>query len=142
MTFVKFNNRPLSKTIDSVFDDLLTNFPAAWQGHSGSPAANIHETKEGYHVELSTPGLNKEDIKVNIENGLLTISFDKKEEEKSEDYKTIRREFSYRSFKRSFNVDDNVDADNVQAKYENGILKLFLPKREPAKASTKQVNIQ
>ena len=142
MTLVKFNNRPLSKTIDSVFDELFTNFPAGWNGGAASPAANIHETKEGYHLELSAPGLNKEDIKVNIENGLLTISFDKKEEKQSEEYKTIRREFSYRSFKRSFSVDDEVDADNVQAKYENGILKLYLPKREPAKASTKQVNVQ
>jgi len=142
MTHVRFNNRPLSKTIDSVFDELLTNLPANWNGSAASPATNIHETKEGYHLELSAPGLNKEDIKVNIESGLLTISFDKKEEKQAEDYKTIRREFSYRSFKRSFNLDDEVDAENVQAKYENGILKLFLPKREPAKVSTKQVNIQ
>jgi HSP20 family protein len=142
MTLVKFNNRPLSKTIDSVFDELFTGIPASWNGGVATPATNIHETKEGYHLELSAPGLTKEDIKVNIENGLLTISYDKKEEKKSDEYKTVRREFSYRSFKRSFNLDDEVDADNVQAKYENGILKLFLPKKEPAKASTKQVNIQ
>jgi HSP20 family protein len=142
MTLVKFNNRPLSKTIDSVFDELFTNFPSNWNTTAGSPAVNIHETKDGFHLELNAAGLNKEDIKVNIENGLLTVSFEKKEESKSDEYKTIRREFGYRSFTRSFNLDDQVDADNVQAKYENGILKLFLPKREPAKASTKQVSIQ
>ena len=141
MTLVKFNNRPISKTIDSVFDDLFSTFPSTWNEGSNTPPVNIHETKEGYHLELKAPGINKEDFNVNIENGLLIISFEQKEENKSEDYKTIRREFSYRSFKRSFSLDDEVNADEVQAKYENGILKLYLPKKEQAKNSTRQVTI-
>ena len=142
MTFVKLNNRPISKTIDSVFDDLFGNLPAVWNEGLSTPPANIHETKDGYHIELNAPGLAKEDFQVSIEKGVLTISYEKKEEAKQEDYKTIRREFSFRSFKRSFTLDDQVNVDQVQAKYENGILKLFLPKVEPAKPSTKQVTIQ
>ena len=142
MTFVKLNNRPISKTIDSVFDDLFTSLPASWTESFSSAPANIHEAKDGFHVELSVPGLSKEDFKVNIEKGVLTVSYEKKEEAKSEEYKTIRREFSYRSFKRSFNLDDNVNVDQVQAKYENGILKLHLPKKEAEQPSAKQVNIQ
>lgn len=142
MTYVKFNNRPISKTIDSVFDDLLTSLPASWTENFNNAPANIHETKDGFHVELSVPGLAKEDFKINIEKGLLTVSYEKKEENKSEDYKTIRREFSYRSFKRSFNLDENVNVDQVQAKYENGILKLYLPKKEAEQPSSKQVTIQ
>jgi HSP20 family protein len=147
MTHVKFNNRPLAKSIDSLFDELIGNFPATWNNELknlsfNSPAANIHETNEAYHLELIAPGRNKEDFKINIENGVLSIGFEKKDENKTEGYKTIRREFSYQSFKRSFNLDENVDTENIQAKYDNGVLKLLLPKKEQPKPSAKQINIQ
>ena len=147
MTLVKFNNRPLAKTIDNLFDELIGNFPATWnselKNHSfNSPAVNIHETDDAYHLELNVPGRNKEDFSINVEQGVLTVGFEKKEENKTEGYKTIRREFSYQSFKRSFNLDENIDSDNIQAKYENGVLKLFLPKKEQQKPSTKQINVQ
>ena len=143
MTLVKFNNRPVNSVFNSVFDDLLNHFPANWKDSSlHNPPVNIHETKEAYHVELSAPGLNKEDFQVKVEEGLLTISFEKKEDTKAEDYKTVRREFTQRSFKRSFSVDDQVDVDNIQAKYDQGVLKLHLPKKEQAPVSTKQISIQ
>ena len=65
------------------------------------------------------------------------MSFEKKEENKSETQKTVRREFTYQSFKRSFNVDENINTENIQAKYENGILALTLPKKEEAKPARK-----
>lgn len=143
MTLVKFNNRPVNSVISTVFDDLFNQFPATWKDSSlHHPPVNIHETKDAYHLELSAPGLNKEDFQVKIEEGLLTISFEKKEGTKTEEYKTVRREFTQRSFKRSFTVDDQVDVDNIQARYEQGVLKLHLPKKEQAKSSTKQINIQ
>lgn len=143
MTLVKFNNRPVNRVFNSVFDDLLNQFPATWKDSSlHFPPVNIHETKDAYHVELSAPGLNKEDFQVKVEEGILTIGYEQKEETKSEDYKTVRREFTQRSFKRSFTVEDQVDVDNIQAKYEQGVLKLHLPKKEQAKASAKQINIQ
>ena len=141
MTLVK--HRPNNY---SLFDELFNNFPAAWgrdvqQGLS-VPPVNIHETTEGYHLEMSAPGRNKEDFKVNVEDGLLTISFEKKESTENKDYKTVRKEFSFKSFKRSFSLDDKVNAENIQAKYENGVLKLFLPKKDEVKATPKQINIQ
>lgn len=144
MALVKFSNRPVS---NSVLDELFNHFPAAWtNGWKDSslhfPPVNIHETKDAYHLELNAPGLAKEDFQLKVEDGLLTISYEKKEETKSDDYKTVRREFTQRSFKRSFSVDDSVDVDNIQAKYDNGVLKLHLPKKEQAKATTKQINIQ
>lgn len=143
MTLVKFNNRPVNKVFNSVFDELLNQFPNNWKDDSlHFPPVNIHETKDAYHVELSAPGLNKEDFKISVEEGLLTISFEKKEETKADDYKTVRREFVQRSFKRSFTVDENVDVDNIQAKYDQGVLKLHLPKKEQAKVVAKQINIQ
>jgi HSP20 family protein len=142
MTLVKFNNHPVRKTIDTVFDELFNNIPARWnEGFSAAPV-NIHESTDGYQLEVSAPGLNKEDFNVNVDKGLLTISYEKKEEKTTEEYKTVRREFSQRSFKRTFTVDELVDVDNIQAKYDNGVLKLYLPKKEQAKNSPKQVSIQ
>ncbi len=142
MTLVKHHPTNLS----NLFDELFNSFPANWgrdmQTGLTTPPVNIHETNEGYHVELSAPGRNKEDFTVNVENGLLTISFEKKEETEQKTYKTIRKEFSYRSFKRSFSVDEKINAEAIQAKYENGVLKLFLPKKEEVKVAPKQIAIQ
>jgi HSP20 family protein len=135
-------HHPARKSFDTVVDDFLNSIPGLWNdGYNGINLApvNITETAEGFNLEVSVPGINKEDIKVNIEKGLLTISYDKKEESKSEGVKTIRREFSHRSFKRTFTVADQVNADAIQAKYENGILKLYLPKKEQEKDTPKQV---
>jgi HSP20 family protein len=140
MTLVKVNNRPFG----NLFSDILNDFPAArsfGQEFFTFPQSNIHETPEAYHVELNVPGRSKEDFKIQVEQGLLTISFEKKEENNSEDYKTLRREFEYRSFKRSFTVDDKINVDGIQAKYENGILKLLLPKKEESKQASKQIHI-
>lgn len=145
MTLVKLNNRP-TKNFENMFDDFFNAFPNAW-GNSqkefyGAPPVNIHETKDGWHLELSAPGRNKEDFKVQLEKGLLTISFEKQEETKSEDYKTISREFSIKSFKRSFSVDEKINTENIQAKYENGVLKIHLPKKEDLSEPNKQIAIQ
>ena len=138
-------HHPARKSFDSVVDDFFNSIPGLWNdGYSGINLApvNISETAGGFNLEVSVPGINKEDIKVNVEKGLLTISYDKKEESKQEESRTIRREFSHRSFKRSFTVADEVNADVIQAKYENGILKLFLPKKVQVKDNPKQVVVQ
>ncbi len=142
MTFVK--NTPVH--FGNLFDELFNQIPANWgrdvQNTFSSVPANIHETKEGYHVELSAPGRNKEDFKVNLENGLLTISFEKNEETENKDYKTIRKEFTHRSFKRSFSLDEKINTSGIQAKYENGILKVYLPKKEEVVVNPQQISIQ
>ena len=142
MTLVKVNNRPFG----NLFSDFLNEFPVSARSFGQElfafPQTNIHETPEAFHLELSVPGRSKEDFKVQVEQGLLTISYEKKEEAaQPDDYKTVRREFEYKSFKRSFSVDDKIDVDGIQAKYENGILKLLLPKKEESKPSSKQINI-
>ncbi|NML21475.1 Hsp20/alpha crystallin family protein [Pseudoflavitalea sp. G-6-1-2] len=139
MTFVKLNNRPVAK---SVFDELFDHIPNTWKDGFHYPPVNVFESTNAFDIELSAAGLAKEDFQLNLENGLLTIAFEKKEAQKSEDQKVIRKEFSQRSFKRSFNLDEQVDAENISAKYENGVLKLHLPKKETVKPSTKQINIQ
>jgi HSP20 family protein len=142
MTLVKVNNRPFG----NLFNELLNDFPAAARSFGQDliafPQTNIHETPEAYHLELNAPGRTKEDFNIQVEQGLLTISFEKKEESTPvEGYKTIRREFEFKSFKRSFSVDDKINVEGIQAKYENGVLKLLLPKKEESKQSAKQINI-
>lgn len=145
MQVLKVNNNQVQRNISNAFDELFNELPAfggkEWSSNWNFPPVNIHETANAYHIELSVPGRAKEDFKISVENGLLTISFEKKEEAKHEDYKTIRREFSYRSFKRSFNLDETVDATNIQGKYENGLLKLLIPKKEQEKTSSRQITI-
>lgn len=107
-----------------------------------SPAVNIVETPEAYHLELNVPGRNKEDFNISVDKGILSISYEKKEEEKKEDVKVVRREFSYQSFKRSFTIDEKINAEAIQAKYENGLLKLLLPKKAEQQQPVKTINIQ
>ncbi len=139
---VKVNNRPLHRTFNSFFDEFFNELPAKLESKWQGPAVNIHENENAYTMEFNVPGRSKEDFQINLENGLLSVSFEKKAENKSDDQKMIRREFSYQSFKRSFNLDENIDSDNIQAKYENGILVLTLPKKAEAKPSKKEISIQ
>lgn len=140
MTLVKFNNRPVA---NSVFDELFNHFPGNWNNSNlHFPPVNVYESQNAFEIELNAAGVAKEDIKVNIQDGQLTVSYDKKEEKKAEDQKAIRKEFTQRSFKRSFNLDEQVDVENISAKHENGVLKLHLPKKEAVKPATKQINIQ
>ena len=83
MTHVKLNNRPVNRVFNTVFDDLLNQFPATWKDSAlHYPPVNIHETKDAYHVELSAAGLSKEDFQVKVEEGLLTISFERRKKQK------------------------------------------------------------
>ena len=137
MTLTKHNYR----TVNDLFDEFFR--PNIWDKETGLtvPPVNIHETNDSYNVELVAPGLNKEDFKVNLEKGLLTISYEKKAEAENKDYKTIRKEFSYRSFKRSFSLDDKINAAGIQAKYDNGVLKLYLPKKDEVIVTPQQISI-
>jgi HSP20 family protein len=131
--------------VNNLFDELFNNFPANWgkeaQQGFAIPPANIHETDDAYHVELSAPGRNKEDFSINVDNGLLTIGYEKKESAEKKEYKTIRKEFSYRSFKRSFSLDEKINTAGIQAKYENGVLLVLLPKKEEVKSVPTQITV-
>jgi len=142
MTLVKNNFRPVN--FNNVFNELFNEFPAAFADRAGLnfPPVNISETTDAYHLELNAPGRNKEDFKINTDKGLLTISYEKKEDTKQEDVKSVRREFSFQSFKRSFSLDEKVDTSNIQAKYENGLLKVLLPKKAEVKEPATQITIQ
>ena len=146
MTLVKVNS-PLTKSFDGFFNDFFNEFPATLgktvrEDVLNFPPVNIVEKADGYHLDLSAPGMEKSDFNIKLDGKILTISAEKKDEKATETDKVVRKEFSFRSFKRSFTVDEKIDASNIAAKYENGILKLVLPKKEEIKTSAKEINIQ
>ena len=123
------------------FNDLFTRDLWNWGLNNNSvtnttiPAVNIKETPENFVVEVAAPGMKKEDFKVELDNNLLTIKSERTNEwENKEGEKYSRREFSYQSFQRSFQLPAQVvDADRIEAKYESGLLHLVIPKKEEAK---------
>lgn len=127
--------------VNNLFDEFFNSFPVANDWTRTATAVNIHETKDGYHLELNAPGRKKEDFKIQLEKGILEISFEKKEEKETKDYITIKREFGFESFKRSFTLDSNINTEKIEAKYENGILLIFLPKKDEVKVQAKEINI-
>lgn len=94
------------------------------------PSVNIKETDREFSIEVAAPGREKKDFQIALESNMLTISSEKEEEKKEEKEDFKRREFSFTSFSRSFTLPDNVLPDKIEAKYENGILHLALPKKE------------
>ena len=102
------------------------------------PAVNIKENGNGFNIELAAPGFSKGDFKINVEENVLTISAEKKEEKKEENERYTRQEFSFNSFSRSFTLPATVNADKADARYADGILNLTIPKKESAKALPKK----
>jgi HSP20 family protein len=137
----------LFPVMNTLFDDFFTR--DLWNNNSNSatntsiPAVNIRETNDSYMVEVAAPGMSKEDFRVELDGNLLTISSEKKEtSEEKEGERYTRREFSYQSFERSFQLHkDVVDADRIEAKYENGVLHLVIPKKEEVKQKTRTIQI-
>ena len=139
MTLVKFN-RPNASL--NLMEEFLKEMPKLFgddftANQTSFIPVNIKETNDAYQLEVVAPGMDKNDFSVNIEKNILTVSAETKSEVKEDDQKQIRREYNYRSFKRSFTLDENVDAEKIDAKYLNGVLTLNLPKRVEVKASNK-----
>lgn len=130
-----------TKTLSNVFEELFNNFPATPQvANSFSKVpTNIFENPDGYELQLMAPGRAKEEFSIKLEDNLLTISAEAKEAE--ETVKAIRKEFGVAGFKRSFTLDKKINAEGITASYDNGVLRVFLPKKEEVKNSPKQITI-
>jgi HSP20 family protein len=130
---VKRNGNFFPSVINDLFEtDLLSPELFNFEGSLPSriPSVNITEGDKNFKIELAAPGFDKKDFKVETDNGMLTISSEKEKEDKEETDNYRRREFSYSSFRRSFQLPENSIQDKIEAKYENGVLKLTLPKKE------------
>ena len=135
MTYSKFNaaapSTSLNKWIDTLFNTTLADAMGTDFTNS-SPSVNIVEHDAHFTMQLAAPGLQKSDFNINIENDYLVISAEKKteKEETGNEGKFTRREFNYSSFKRSFQLDENINREGIAASYENGVLSITLPKKE------------
>jgi HSP20 family protein len=106
------------------------------------PAVNIKENENQFEIELAAPGINKEDLKINLEKNILTISSEKESKKESDDKTFMRREFGFNSFCRSFSIPEFVNTESIQASLKNGVLIVELPKHTEEKLkSSKAIKI-
>jgi len=123
----------ISKMMEDIFDSDLFRFPAT---DVSLPPVNISRSDEAYDIEMAVPGFGKEDFKVAVEDGILKITGEHKAEQEKKEKNYTRREFSFSSFERSFRLPEECNPENVEAKYENGVLHV----RVPVKAAIKKVH--
>jgi HSP20 family protein len=146
MTLVKFNNgqrkHAVSPRFVDVFDSIFNEQIFSPAAISKMPAVNIAETENSFAIELAVPGLKKEDIKINLDKNLLTISAEVKKEETTEVKNYSKKEFSYNSFSRSFTLPESVDQNKIEAAYTDGVLKLTVAKKEEAKVQAREIAVK
>lgn len=143
MSYVKMNNNFTS--FDGLMKELFNEIPTAVskvvrEDFLNYPPVNITDKEKMYLVELSVPGFEKSDFAIKLDNNILTVSADAKTENAEE--KKVRREFTFKAFKRSFTLNDKIETETIEALYENGILKIGLPKKENAMGGSKDINVQ
>lgn len=142
MTIIRWKQRPaLSNMMDNLFD---REFMTGFERNCGCvPATNILEKDDSFEIQLAVPGMKKEDFHMEVENNVLTVTYERKEEEgqKFED-NYLRREYHPENFTRSFTIPKNVAVENIRARSENGMLFITVPKLEPKKEKlTKKIDI-
>ncbi|MBL7924659.1 MAG: Hsp20/alpha crystallin family protein [Bacteroidia bacterium] len=144
MTLIKWQKEsPARSILNSVdlFNDFFNDFAGNEFRRWNAPAVNISETEQLYKLQLAVPGLKKEDFKLAIEDNTLVISAEQKLESTEKNEKFTRREFSFSSFTRRFNLPENVDQNHIGANYENGVMLVTLPKKAEEKAKTREISI-
>lgn len=139
----------LAERTPTVFDEFFKPWNE-WFDNGGSlwnrtllvPAVNITELKDSYIVSLAAPGLKKDDFKIDLDGNMLTISCEKEESSEEKDAKFTRKEYNYSSFSRCFTLPEEVNKEKIEAKYEDGLLKISLPYiQEMKKPSAKHVTV-
>lgn len=146
MSLVKFRNRPSQPSFfDMFFDDFLNKNINETNGFgltASTPKANIRETENEYAIELAAPGYNKDNFNVEVDNGQLTLSVERTHEENEDQENFKHREFRYEGFSRSFMLPEDVDEDKIKAKYNDGILKVEIPRdQKKLQESRKKIKV-
>jgi HSP20 family protein len=128
------------KTVGGILEDMNRFFYDDNWSNTTAPV-NIKETDNAYELHVIAPGLKKEDFRINMEDNILKISFEQKEENQEQDGKWLRSEYKHRSFKRSFTVNDTINTDGISARYNDGILNIVLPKKETTEKTNKDITV-
>ena len=145
MTLVKLNQKPAyGRFFDDTFARDFFNAPAAFNRlNTSTPQVNVHESDTAFTLEVVAPGIDRTDLKVNVEGKRLIISYEHSTESTTESAaKTLRREFALTSFSRSFTLPNSVNPEAVEATFANGVLTLTLPKHEEAKPQARQIEVR
>lgn len=146
MTHVKFKPQPFDNQFTNLLDNFFSEFPGISRhdanGKSSFVPVNITENDNQYQLEVVAPGFEKADFSISLDQNLLTIAAEKKDNTEEKTGKNIRKEYSFKSIKRSFTVNEKIDVENIDAKYVNGVLILGLPKKQIEKPASKLINIQ
>jgi len=137
----RINNAYLPGMLDELFRNDLSDRLYTGRQHLCAPAVNIIEEEKAFQIELAAPGMKRDDFRLDLDNEVLTISSEKKEqEEKGPRY--LKREFGVQAFKKSFSLPDSVNSDAISAVYTDGILRITLPlKEEEVKKGPKSIEI-
>jgi HSP20 family protein len=145
MTLVKFNNgqkNAVNPWFNDVFESLINDSRLNDRFTTKTPAVNIAETENEFHIELAVPGLKKEDFKISLDKNVLSVSAEKKAENVEEGKKYSKREYSYNSFVRSFTLPESADHGKINAEYTDGVLKLSVAKKEEAKFQSREIAVK
>lgn len=135
MSLVSFRNRSLLPSIGSMFDNFFNDdfdVDQAVVRGTAMPAVNVRETENEFKLELAAPGKSKDDFNIQIENASISISSENETSDETNEESYTRKEYSFNSFKRSFRLPQNANSDEINAKYDNGILIVSIPKMEPS----------
>jgi HSP20 family protein len=128
---------------DDFFNDRFFNQLNSKNSNGNSAAVNIYEDEKGYTIEVAAPGISRKDFNLELENDVLTISTEGKESKDEKKHNFLRREFNFRSFKRSFELPETIDQDKIKATHDAGILTLSLPKKEEVVQKTpRQIEVK
>ncbi|RXJ51169.1 Hsp20/alpha crystallin family protein [Gelidibacter gilvus] len=132
-----------SSWVDNLFESGMgTGFLSNFNTGMTLPAVNIKENANEFYLEIAVPGMKKSDFNIDVDNKILSISSETKEEKEQKEENYTRREFGYSSFKRTFTLPDTIETDKISAQYKEGILTVHLPKKEEAKEKpAKRINI-
>ncbi|MCA9731989.1 MAG: Hsp20/alpha crystallin family protein [Deferribacteres bacterium] len=147
MTLVKWQTPRNLSNMETGFDRLLNDVFTGFNrvpntfGESWSPRVDIAESKDNFSVAIELPGINKEDLSINVKDSVLTIKGEKKAEDQKEGVNYLRMERSYGEFERQFKLSKNIVMDQISAEYKNGVLSIVLPKAEEAKPKEIAVKI-
>lgn len=142
MSIIKKNDAPtISRWLDDFWGGTGNFFDTEWLKKDWMPAVNIHQTDSTYEIELASPGLTKDDFNISLENNVLTISAENKNEDEEKKKNYTRREFKYTSFSRSFTVPENVSQEDIKAEYSDGVLRLKLAKKDTQPTQKKAIEI-
>ena len=129
----------LNESMPSVFDDFFKPWTDLFDNGGWNirpmniPAVNITEHPDEFRLSLAAPGMKKEDFKIDVDGNILTISSEKEENKEDKNKKFTRKEYSYSSFSRSFSLPEEIKQEKINAKYEDGVLKITLPRKEESK---------